>query len=101
MLATLAEAPLVDPELVYEPKYDGIRAVADVDAGGASVRLWSRLGNDKTAQFPEVADALRQWGQEADGGNKFKGAVAPATKTGAPDSPANRWRRRRGSSMAV
>ena len=48
-----------------------------------------------------AADALRQWGQEADGGNKFKGAVAPATRTGAPDSPANRWRRRRGSSMAV
>lgn len=61
MLATLAEAPLVDPELVYEPKYDGIRAIAEVEAGGQGVRLWSRLGNDKTAQFPEVADALRAW----------------------------------------
>lgn len=61
MLATLAEAPLADPELVYEPKYDGIRAIAEVDAGGRSVRLWSRLGNDKTSQFPEVAAALKAW----------------------------------------
>ncbi len=61
MLATLAEAPLADPELVYEPKYDGIRAIAEVEAGGRGVRLWSRLGNDKTAQFPEVAEALRTW----------------------------------------
>ncbi len=61
MLATLAEAPLVDPELVYEPKYDGIRAIAEVGAGGRDVRLWSRLGNDKALQFPEVAKALQAW----------------------------------------
>src|SRR3954451_12027093 len=61
MLATLAEAPLVDPALVYEPKYDGIRAIAEVSAGGRTVKLWSRLGNDKTAQFPEVAAALATW----------------------------------------
>lgn len=61
MLATLAEAPLVDSQLVYEPKYDGIRAIAEVDAGGRGVRLWSRLGNDKTRQFPEVAEALQTW----------------------------------------
>ena len=61
MLATLSEAPLVDAALVYEPKYDGIRAVADVDAGGRSVHLWSRLGNEKTSQFPEIAAALAAW----------------------------------------
>ena len=33
MLASLADAPLDDPELVYEPKYDGIRAIAEVSAG--------------------------------------------------------------------
>lgn len=60
MLASLAEAPLVDPDLVYEPKYDGIRAIVQIDSGG-EVRLWSRLGNEKTDQFPEVATALRQW----------------------------------------
>ena len=61
MLASLADAPLEDPQLVYEPKYDGIRAIVDVPAGGRGVRLWSRLGNDKTLQFPEIARALEQW----------------------------------------
>jgi len=59
MLASLADAPLDDPLLVYEPKYDGIREIADVSARG--VRLWSRLGNEKTNQFPEIVAALRKW----------------------------------------
>ncbi|HET6283062.1 MAG TPA: hypothetical protein VFH73_19040, partial [Polyangia bacterium] len=69
MLATLADAPLQDAGLVYEPKYDGIRAVIEVDlkgngkgtTGGASVRIWSRLGNEKTLQFPEVVAAVARW----------------------------------------
>jgi bifunctional non-homologous end joining protein LigD len=61
MLATLAEAPLVDATLVYEPKYDGIRAVAEVEAGGRTIHLWSRLGNEKTSQFPEIVAALAAW----------------------------------------
>jgi bifunctional non-homologous end joining protein LigD len=58
MLASLADAPLDDPEWVYEPKYDGIRAIAEV---GGDVRLWSRMGNEKTRQFPEIAAALERW----------------------------------------
>jgi bifunctional non-homologous end joining protein LigD len=61
MLASLADAPLDDPHLVYEPKYDGIRAIAEVAPKGSGVRLWSRLGNEKTQQFPEIADALTTW----------------------------------------
>ena len=60
MLASLADAPLQDPQLVYEPKYDGIRAIAEVGPR-QPVRLWSRLGNEKTHQFPEVAAALAGW----------------------------------------
>jgi bifunctional non-homologous end joining protein LigD len=60
MLASLADAPLDDPQLVYEPKYDGIRAIAEIAANG-DVRLWSRLGNEKTHQFPEIAAALARW----------------------------------------
>src|SRR6185503_7905535 len=59
MLASLTDAPLDDRELVYEPKYDGIRAIAEVSAEG--VHLWSRLGNEKTRQFPEIAEALQKW----------------------------------------
>ena len=61
MLASLADAPLDDPAFVYEPKYDGIRAVAEIAAHGGPVRLWSRLGNDKAAQFPGIVAALRHW----------------------------------------
>src|SRR5258708_34781450 len=61
MLASLADAPLDDASFVYEPKYDGIRAIVEIAPRGGPVRLWSRLGNDKTAQFSEIADALRTW----------------------------------------
>jgi bifunctional non-homologous end joining protein LigD len=60
MLASLADAPLDDPQLVYEPKYDGIRAIVEIAPKG-HVRLWSRLGNEKTRQFPEITAALEHW----------------------------------------
>jgi bifunctional non-homologous end joining protein LigD len=60
MLASLIDAPLEHPKLVYEPKYDGIRVIAEVDPAGA-VRLWSRLGNEKSGQFPEIVTALQKW----------------------------------------
>jgi len=62
MLASLADAPLTDPQLIYEPKYDGIRAIVEIE-GPRAVRLWSRLGNEKTGQFPEIAGALQKWAQ--------------------------------------
>lgn len=40
----------------FEPKYDGIRVLAFAAPG--DVRLITRNGNDKTRQFPEVAEAL-------------------------------------------
>jgi bifunctional non-homologous end joining protein LigD len=39
-----------------EPKWDGIRVVAEVSARGT--RLWTRNGNDKAPQFPEIVRAL-------------------------------------------
>src|SRR5919106_2000283 len=59
MLASTGDAPLDSAALAYEPKYDGIRALAAVHRG--EVHFWSRLGNEKTTQFPEVAAALREW----------------------------------------
>ena len=59
MLATLADPPLSGAGLVFEPKYDGIRALVHVPpAGPDPVRIWSRLGNEKTTQFPSVVRAL-------------------------------------------
>ena len=60
MLASLDDASLVDAQFVYEPKYDGIRAIAEIPPS-RSVRLWSRLGNEKTTQFPEIVSALTRW----------------------------------------
>jgi bifunctional non-homologous end joining protein LigD len=74
-LASLADESLVDPELVYEPKYDGIRAIAEIGDPVSRrshaltlplVRLWSRLGNDKTGQFPEIVNALQYWAERLD-----------------------------------
>jgi bifunctional non-homologous end joining protein LigD len=59
MLATLAEAPLKKKGFVYEPKYDGIRAVVEI-ARSSGVTIWSRNGNDKTRQFPSIAKALAE-----------------------------------------
>ena len=59
MLATLTDAPRADPGWVYEPKYDGIRAIVEVDARTGAVHLWSRHGNDKARQFPGVVRALQ------------------------------------------
>ncbi|HWQ00393.1 MAG TPA: DNA ligase D [Vicinamibacterales bacterium] len=57
MLAVAEPAPLRRAGLVYEPKYDGIRALVEVDSAGR-VAIRSRLGRDKTRQFPEVAEAF-------------------------------------------
>ena len=57
MLATLSNDLVTGPEWVYEEKYDGIRALAYRD--GERVRLLSRTGQDLTAGFPAIVEALR------------------------------------------
>ena len=75
MLATLpSQAPtLKDKTYVYEPKVDGIRAIVEVvpalraaatgskPGAAPAVRFWSRNGNEKTAQFPDIVEALATW----------------------------------------
>jgi bifunctional non-homologous end joining protein LigD len=56
MLASTDEPPPAQHGLVYEPKYDGIRAIVEMD--GANVRLFSRNGNEKSNQFPAIVAAL-------------------------------------------
>jgi bifunctional non-homologous end joining protein LigD len=86
MLASLDEAPLVDPRLAYEPKYDGIRALAVVRAGGGpgGVRLWSRLGNDKTGQFPEIARALAAFARKLKADVLLDGEIVALDQRGEP-----------------
>jgi ATP-dependent DNA ligase len=56
MLAVPA-APFDSPQYVFEVKWDGVRALAAVEAGGW--RLWGRGLADYTARYPELA-VLRQ-----------------------------------------
>jgi bifunctional non-homologous end joining protein LigD len=85
MLATLEDPPLQDPALVYEPKYDGIRALADISPGSPSpVRLWSRLGNEKTAQFPDLVAALTRFSETLKGPLVLDGEVVALDAAGDP-----------------
>lgn len=43
---------------VFEPKYDGMRVIAEVSS--RQVRLVTRNGKDKSTQFPELVLALRE-----------------------------------------
>ena len=51
----------------FEPKYDGMRVLAHVSPKG--VRLITRNHKDKSAQFPEIVEALRRFA--ARGGKSF------------------------------
>ena len=53
MLATSTSVLPGGPGWAYEFKWDGIRALVDVTDG--KLRIISRLGNDVTAAYPEVA----------------------------------------------
>lgn len=53
MLATLADEAPLGPDWSYEIKWDGIRALVAVADG--AVGLTSRLGNDLSGRYPELA----------------------------------------------
>jgi bifunctional non-homologous end joining protein LigD len=54
MLATTAGLPADDGTWAYEMKWDGLRAIAEIDHG--RLQLWSRTGRDITAGYPELAE---------------------------------------------
>jgi bifunctional non-homologous end joining protein LigD len=59
MYATLGHALPRGGGWTYEPKYDGMRVLAEVSA--RSGRLVTRNGKEKQTQFPEVVAALRSF----------------------------------------
>jgi bifunctional non-homologous end joining protein LigD len=86
MLATLADPPLKQKGLVYEPKYDGIRALAEIVPGakGTKVSLWSRNGNEKTVQFPAIVRALQAAGRTLKGPVILDGEIVALDERGRP-----------------
>ncbi|MFY9310999.1 MAG: DNA ligase D [Bacteroidia bacterium] len=63
MLARETESPFSDKDWVYEIKWDGYRAIAEVDE--EEVRLYSRNGNSFNASYPIVVQALKKLGIRA------------------------------------
>lgn len=87
MLASLDHPPITGAGLVYEPKYDGVRALAIVEPGpktSVSASLHSRNGLDKSAQFPEVTAALVAIGRKAKRPLIIDGEVVAIDETGRP-----------------
>ena len=82
MLASTGDAPLDSPDFAYEPKYDGIRAIAVV--GPREVTLWSRLGNQKTTQFPEIVEALQDWARHGTTSAVLDGEIVALDGDGQP-----------------
>ena len=58
MLSTSTDALPRGDDWVYEPKWDGFRAIVTVSGG--DVTLTSRNGNDLTRRFPEAARAVER-----------------------------------------
>jgi bifunctional non-homologous end joining protein LigD len=88
VLASPGEVPLTSARLVYEPKYDGIRVLAVVTPAHPtpSVALYSRNGNDKAAQFPEIARALRGLAPALPGTTVLDGELVALDARGEPTS---------------
>jgi len=63
MLATLTSKPFSHPNWLFEPKLDGVRAIALIQMG--NVKLISRRGLDATHQYPALAEeVVRQPAQQ-------------------------------------
>ena len=86
MLASTDQPPVSQHGLIYEPKYDGIRALVDMNptAAGPEVHIYSRNGNDKTLQFPAIADALRKITAKLDMALLIDGEIVATSHTGVP-----------------
>ena len=88
MLAELADQTAHDRmlrrrDLVFEPKYDGIRALVAVEPG-QSVTIYSRGGNDKTDQFPEIVKPLEQFARRLKRPFLLDGEIVAVDEQGAP-----------------
>ena len=63
MYATLGHELPTGASWIFEPKYDGMRVIAEVSS--RQVRLVTRNGKDKSTQFPELVLALRELARRA------------------------------------
>jgi bifunctional non-homologous end joining protein LigD len=91
MLATPCELDAVNldnPSMLYEQKFDGIRAIVVIEPAtpSARVRLLSRNGNEKAAQFPEIVRALKELATQVPGPLVLDGEIVALDQRGRPAS---------------
>jgi bifunctional non-homologous end joining protein LigD len=79
MLATLAQKPFNRPGWLFEIKWDGYRAIAEVEKG--RVRLYSRNQLSLEDRFGPIVEALRDLGHDA----VLDGEVVVVDETGKPN----------------
>jgi bifunctional non-homologous end joining protein LigD len=79
MLAKETKQPFDDKDWIFEIKWDGYRAIAEVNK--TEVKLYSRNGNLFNAKYPEVVDALAQLDVEA----VFDGEIVVMDEQGNPN----------------
>jgi bifunctional non-homologous end joining protein LigD len=79
MLATLIKEPFDHPDWIFEIKWDGYRAVAEVRDGGVS--LYSRNHVSLNQKFSEIASSLKKFGFES----VLDGEIVVVDDRGYPD----------------
>lgn len=79
MLAATVKEPFDDPEWLFEVKWDGYRAVAEICEGGVS--LYSRNGISFEKKFFPVVESLRKFDFEA----VLDGEIVVVDDQGRPD----------------
>jgi bifunctional non-homologous end joining protein LigD len=79
MLATPAAKPFDDPDWIFEVKWDGYRALAEVDHGDVALHSRNLLGLE--ARFPSIVDALRN----LDAAAVLDGEIVVVDDRGRPD----------------
>ena len=79
MQAHLSEEPFDDPGWFFEPKLDGIRAIATIEGGAVTLR--ARSGRDITAQYPALVRAL---GEQPVASAVLDGEIVALDERGAP-----------------
>ncbi|TAK69038.1 MAG: hypothetical protein EPO13_08700 [Actinomycetota bacterium] len=104
MLAVTGTLPTDPSRWSYELKWDGLRIVAGIDVAGidvagidvagidvagaqsaAAVRLVSRNGRDVSVSFPEVVQALTDWGRRTATSAVLDGEIVATGPAGTPD----------------
>jgi bifunctional non-homologous end joining protein LigD len=82
MFATIGREIPREEGWTFEPKYDGIRVLAEITR--ERVRLVTRNDKDKAAQFPEVVEALRTLGDKTGVPLVLDGEIVALDRKGRP-----------------